>query len=115
MMISEVARTTGLGIRRKSIRISFDTFMAKSRPGLQTGEEEVQVSCDWWRAGHVTQSSPLIGCQGQGEKENISLEQLTERRKEKQFGNVRRRSVNCTIFGVCLFRFFCPMCFYRIL
>ena len=97
MMISEVARTTGLGIRRKSIRISFDTFMAKSRPGLETGEEEQQqVSCDWWRAGHVTQSSPLIGCQvqEQGEKENISLEQLTERRKEKQFGNVRRRSVN---------------------
>ena len=94
MMISEVARTTGLGIRRKSIRISFDTFMAKSRPGLETGEEEVQVSCDWWRAGHVTQSSLLIGCQGLGEKENISLEQLTERRKEKQFGNVRRRSVS---------------------
>ena len=22
-----------------------------------------QVSCDWWRAGHVTQCSPLIGCQ----------------------------------------------------
>ena len=21
----------------------------------------VQVSCDWWRAGHVTSSSPLIG------------------------------------------------------
>ena len=21
-----------------------------------------QVSCDWWRAGHVTPCSPLIGC-----------------------------------------------------
>jgi len=69
--LEKVARTTGLGIRRKSIRISFDTFMAKSRPGLETGEEEVQ---------------------GQGEKENISLEQLTEKRKEKQFSNVRRRN-----------------------
>ena len=70
IMISEVARTTGLGMRRKSIRISFDTFMAKSRPGLETGEEEVQVSCDWWRAGHVTTvltSDWLSGAGGEGE------------------------------------------------
>ena len=25
------------------------------------GAEHPKVSCDWWRAGHVTQSSPLIG------------------------------------------------------
>ena len=24
-------------------------------------EEELQVSCDWWRPGHVTRCSPLIG------------------------------------------------------
>ena len=72
MMISEVARTTGLGIRRKSIRISFDTFMAKSRPGLETGEEEVQVSCDWWRAGHVTTMLPSDWLQGAAEAGHLA-------------------------------------------
>ena len=23
---------------------------------------EAQVSCDWWRPGHVTSCPPLIGC-----------------------------------------------------
>ena len=27
-----------------------------------------QVSWDWWRGGHVTGCSPLIGCDYQGEK-----------------------------------------------
>ena len=27
-------------------------------------EEELQVSCDWWRPGHVTRCSPLIGPRG---------------------------------------------------
>ena len=31
--VTELARKTGLGLRRKSIRMSFDTFMSKSRPG----------------------------------------------------------------------------------
>ena len=54
-------------MRRKSIRISFDTFMAKSRPGLELGEDE---------------------------KENMLLmaQKVADRRKEKQFGNVRRRN-----------------------
>ena len=51
-------------MQRKSIRISFDTFMSKSRPGLEIGEDE---------------------------KENVE-EMIAERRKEKQFGNVRRRN-----------------------
>ena len=60
-----------MGMRRKSIRISFDAFMSKSRPGLS--EDEVQA-----------------------EKENMTTfltsKQVTEKRKEKQFGNVRRRN-----------------------
>ena len=54
-------------MRRRSIRISFDTFMAKSRPGLELGEDE---------------------------KENVEMtaQRIAERRKEKQFGNVRRRN-----------------------
>ena len=33
--------------------------------GVQAGPAPRQVSCDWWRAGHVTSCSPLIG-PGQG-------------------------------------------------
>ena len=62
-----IARKTGLSMRRRSIRISFDTFMSKSRPGLEVGEDE---------------------------KENVEVmaSKIAERRKEKQFGNIRRRN-----------------------
>ena len=30
----------------------------------QPGRPGPQVSCDWWRPGHVTTCSPLIGPQG---------------------------------------------------
>ena len=33
--------------------------------GVPAGPAPRQVSCDWWRAGHVTSCSPLIG-PGQG-------------------------------------------------
>ena len=63
----DIARKTGLSMRRRSIRISFDTFMSKSRPGLEVGEDE---------------------------KENVEVmaSKIAERRKEKQFGNIRRRN-----------------------
>jgi len=65
--LQDIARKTGLSMRRRSIRISFDTFMSKSRPGLEVGEDE---------------------------KENLEVmaSKIDERRKEKQFGNVRRRN-----------------------
>ena len=67
----DAARATGLNLRRKSIRISFDAFMSKSRPGLEISEDEIQA-----------------------EKENrgsLTAQQVNDKRKEKQFGNVRRR------------------------
>ena len=67
ILFVDIARKTGLSMRRRSIRISFDTFMSKSRPGLEVGEDE---------------------------KENLEVmaSKIAERRKEKQFGNVRRRN-----------------------
>jgi len=68
--IRELARKTGLGLRRKSIRMSFDTFMSKSRPGLED-DGQVEDIC-----------------------ENIIMDskQVSDKIKEKQFGNVRKRN-----------------------
>ena len=60
-------------MRRKSIRISFDAFMAKSRPGLEntSGDEFIM------------------------DKENqvkTEKQQMIERAQAKQFGNVRKRN-----------------------
>ena len=58
-------------------------FSAELWPVCQTGNSEEtdaktreflrQVSCDWWRAGHVTTSSPLIG----GQVVEILLDHIT--------------------------------------
>merc|ERR1711902_85730 len=37
--VAGVARKCGLELTRKQVRVSFDTFMAKSRPGLESDEE----------------------------------------------------------------------------
>jgi len=66
--LQDIARKTGLSMRRRSIRISFDTFMSKSRPGLEVGEDEKE------------------------NVEEVMASKIAERRKEKQFGNVRRRN-----------------------
>merc|ERR1719278_1794134 len=67
--IKDIARKTGLGMNRKSIRICFDMFMAKSRPGLEISEEDMGT-----------------------EKENVEMisQMMEEWRREKQFANVRR-------------------------
>ena len=42
--VEGAARRCGLGLTRKQVRVSFDTFMAKARPGLSSGDEEVKES-----------------------------------------------------------------------
>merc|ERR1711936_1532852 len=37
--VEGAARRCGLELTRKQVRVSFDTFMAKSRPGLESDEE----------------------------------------------------------------------------
>ena len=58
-------------MKRKSICICFDTFMAKSRPGLEISEEDMGT-----------------------EKENVEMisQMMEEWRRKKQFANVRRRN-----------------------
>lgn len=73
--LKDLARETGLGMRRKSIRISFDTFMSKSRPGLVISDGE----------------------ESKEDKENFQRRvSITNRMKEKHFGNVRRRNNSWT-------------------
>merc|ERR1711974_451399 len=38
--VEGAARRCGLELTKKQVRVSFDTFMAKSRPGLESDEEE---------------------------------------------------------------------------
>merc|ERR1712004_593201 len=37
--VEGAARRCGVGLTKKQVRVSFDTFMAKSRPGLESDEE----------------------------------------------------------------------------
>merc|ERR1711915_909566 len=69
--IRELARKTGLGLRRKSIRMSFDTFMSKSRPGLE----------DDGQAGNNCENIKIM-----------DSKQVSDKIKERQFGNVRKRN-----------------------
>merc|ERR1712183_3927 len=42
--VEGAARRCGLELTKKQVRVSFDTFMAKSRPGLESDEEGKEVS-----------------------------------------------------------------------
>merc|ERR1712213_240105 len=42
--VEGVARRCGLELTKKQVRVSFDTFMAKSRPGLESDEEVKESS-----------------------------------------------------------------------
>merc|ERR1711962_205295 len=42
--VEGAARTCGLELTKKQVRVSFDTFMAKSRPGLESDEEMKESS-----------------------------------------------------------------------
>merc|ERR1711944_145691 len=42
--VEGAARRCGLGLTKKQVRLSFDTFMAKSRPGLESDEEVKESS-----------------------------------------------------------------------
>lgn len=42
--VDGAARRCGLGLTRKQVHVSFDTFMAKVRPGLSSGDEEAKES-----------------------------------------------------------------------
>merc|ERR1712062_106649 len=49
--VEGAARTCGLELTKKQVRVSFDTFMAKSRPGLES-DEEVKESSPKPKKGH---------------------------------------------------------------
>merc|ERR1712004_726570 len=42
--VEGAARRCGVGLTKKQVRLSFDTFMAKSRPGLESDEEVKESS-----------------------------------------------------------------------
>merc|ERR1712080_63504 len=42
--VEDMARMSGNLLDRKQVRVCFDTFLAKSRPGLGSGDEEAKES-----------------------------------------------------------------------
>ena len=70
----DLAKVSGAGLtRRGSVRLSFDAFQCKSRPGLSVSESEAQT-----------------------EQEHESMRTINARivgkKKERKYGNVRRRN-----------------------
>ena len=68
------AKLSGAGLtRRGSVRLSFDAFQCKSRPGLSVSESEAQA-----------------------EEEHEGMRSINARivggKKERKYGNVRRRN-----------------------
>merc|ERR1711971_1323713 len=63
--VDGAARMCGLELTKKQVRVSFDTFMAKSRPGLESDEEVKEMSpkpkrkCNNKRNNHVKEKKAI--------------------------------------------------------
>merc|ERR1712024_346344 len=77
--VEGAARRCGLELTRKQVRVSFDTFMAKSRPGLESDEE-------------VKESPKPKRKQGKEKKtvEPVSRYEKKERKEKKEKGTMIR-------------------------
>merc|ERR1712038_804134 len=78
--VEGAARTCGLELTKKQVRVSFDTFMAKSRPGLESDEE-------------VKESSPKPKKRHNNNNKKMTEPLLRHERKEgKEKKTIRPRS-----------------------
>merc|ERR1712212_867113 len=73
--VEGAARRCGLELTRKQVRVSFDTFMAKSRPGLES-DEEVKESPKPKRKGNNKKNNHV--------KEKKAVEPATSRYEKKE-------------------------------
>ena len=73
--VDGAARRCGLELTKKQVRVSFDTFMAKSRPGLES-DEEVKESPKPKRKGNNKKNNNV--------KEKKAVEPATSRYEKKE-------------------------------
>merc|ERR1719234_1748803 len=73
--VDGAARRCGLELTKKQVRVSFDTFMAKSRPGLES-DEEVKESPKPKRKGNNKRNNNV--------KQEKALEPVKKERKENK-------------------------------
>merc|ERR1711997_724994 len=73
--VDGAARRCGLELTKKQVRVSFDTFMAKSRPGLES-DEEVKESPKPKRKGNNKKNNHM--------KEKKAVEPATSRYEKKE-------------------------------
>merc|ERR1711971_1038033 len=73
--VDGAARRCGLELTKKQVRVSFDTFMAKSRPGLES-DEEVKESPKPKRKGNNKRNNHV--------KEKKAVEPVKKERKESR-------------------------------
>lgn len=73
--VDGAARRCGLELTKKQVRVSFDTFMAKSRPGLES-DEEVKESPKPKRKGNSKRNNNV--------KEKKTVEPATSRYEKKE-------------------------------
>merc|ERR1711997_1123356 len=73
--VDGAARRCGLELTKKQVRVSFDTFMAKSRPGLES-DEEVKESPKPKRKGNNKKNNHV--------KEKKAVEPATSRYEKKE-------------------------------
>jgi len=71
--VDGAARRCGLELTKKQVRVSFDTFMAKSRPGLESDEEVKEMSPKPKRKGNNKRNNHV--------KEKKAVEQKKERKE----------------------------------
>merc|ERR1712181_133116 len=74
--VDGAARMCGLELTKKQVRVSFDTFMAKSRPGLVSDEEVKEMSPKPKRKGNNKRNNNV--------KEKKAVESATKERKENR-------------------------------
>merc|ERR1711971_1110764 len=74
--VDGAARRCGLELTKKQVRVSFDTFMAKSRPGLESDEEVKEMSPKPKRKGNNKKNNHV--------KEKKAVEPATKERKESK-------------------------------
>ena len=74
--VDGAARRCGLELTKKQVRVSFDTFMAKSRPGLESDEEVKEMSPKPKRKGNNKRNNNV--------KEKKAVESVKKERKENK-------------------------------
>merc|ERR1711872_881492 len=87
--VEGAARRCGVELTKKQVRVSFDTFMAKSRPGLES-DEEVKEGSPKPKKRHKNKDKKLVEAVSQHEKkEGKEKKTIRPRSAESNKGTIR--------------------------